>query len=333
MGLKAQLKTILCDGSGLTFYRWRTRPAGFYCINYHRIGDPLTTDYDPGLFSCTAETFRAHSEFLQREFDVVSTEELIDLEARGALAGGRYAAITFDDGYRDNYEHAFPVLKALGLPATFFIPTDFIGATRIPWWDEIAWMIRRSTIDTLKMPHWDSSEVVSRDDMGETLRRIIKRLKQRDGVSMDEKLASLRTLTGVTWCSETAPRIFMTDEELREMSDAGMQIGSHTCSHAILSHLDDDQQILEIQRSREKLAALIQKPVRTFAYPVGGASAFTNRTVEHVRNAGYELGFTFMGGINRDLKSSHYELRRIAAEQNYSVAQLKREIAFSNLVL
>ncbi len=76
---------------------------------------------------------------------------LITLPRVLAAKRGRYGMITFDDGYRDNHATALPILKREGVTATFFVATGFIDAPRLPWWDEIAWMVRTSRQDGLEL--------------------------------------------------------------------------------------------------------------------------------------------------------------------------------------
>src|SRR6185437_1325052 len=95
---------------------------GLLVLNYHRIGDPSASLFDPALFSATADAFEAHVRVCKQSFDVVSPGDLPRI--RGAR--GRYVQITFDDGYRDNYDVAFPILARHGVPATFFLATGLI---------------------------------------------------------------------------------------------------------------------------------------------------------------------------------------------------------------
>ncbi|MGQ0665542.1 MAG: polysaccharide deacetylase family protein [Nitrospiraceae bacterium] len=97
----------------------------FHRVNNSTVGDGLT---------CGVEKFKAYCRFFARHFHVVSLSDLIEkLENDEVLT--RQLVITFDDGYRDNYEHAAPVLKEMGLPATFFVVSQFIGSEIVPWWD------------------------------------------------------------------------------------------------------------------------------------------------------------------------------------------------------
>jgi peptidoglycan/xylan/chitin deacetylase (PgdA/CDA1 family) len=107
--------------------------VAFHRVNNMTVGDGLT---------CGVEAFRHYCEFFRRHFEVVSLRHLVDKMEAG-LPLNRELAITFDDGYADNYENAAPILKALGLPATFFVVTRFISTDTVPWWDKEApqaWM-------------------------------------------------------------------------------------------------------------------------------------------------------------------------------------------------
>lgn len=99
-------------------------------VTFHRIHDTLGSD---GL-TTSVGMFEHHCRFFMRHFRVISLRELVDRLERG-LALNRELAITFDDGYRDNFENAAPVLGKLSLPATFFVVTQWIGTDVVPWWD------------------------------------------------------------------------------------------------------------------------------------------------------------------------------------------------------
>jgi peptidoglycan/xylan/chitin deacetylase (PgdA/CDA1 family) len=101
-------------------------------VAFHRIQD---TDESDSL-SIDAATFERHCRFYQRHFRVVTLRELVDRITLG-LPLDRHLAITFDDGYRDNFENARPVLEQLSLPATFFVVTEWMGTNVVPWWDEV----------------------------------------------------------------------------------------------------------------------------------------------------------------------------------------------------
>jgi peptidoglycan/xylan/chitin deacetylase (PgdA/CDA1 family) len=99
-------------------------------VTFHRVQD---TDAAEGL-TVGVRLFEEYCRFFKRHFNVVSLAQLVDKLEQGASLN-RELAITFDDGYRDNFDHAAPVLEKLGLPATFFIVTQWIGTDVVPWWD------------------------------------------------------------------------------------------------------------------------------------------------------------------------------------------------------
>jgi peptidoglycan/xylan/chitin deacetylase (PgdA/CDA1 family) len=100
-------------------------------VLFHRVDDR----YGHNAISCTVGAFEAYCRFFRAHFDVVPLSHLLDLLEAGRPVGGKLV-ITFDDGYLDNATTAGPILRASGLPASFFIATEFIGSRRVPWWDE-----------------------------------------------------------------------------------------------------------------------------------------------------------------------------------------------------
>src|SRR3954463_14856710 len=126
----------------------RVAPAwrGLLALTYHRIGTPGDEPLDRAMWDATLEEFDAQAGFLARNFDVVGPEDV------GPRPAGRHVLITFDDGYRDNYTHALPILRAHGATATFFLTTGFLDRPRLSWWDEIAWMVRTSGGDGAEIP-------------------------------------------------------------------------------------------------------------------------------------------------------------------------------------
>jgi peptidoglycan/xylan/chitin deacetylase (PgdA/CDA1 family) len=107
-------------------------------LNYHRIGPAEASPFDEDVLSATAAEFRHQLLYLRDHFELPAWDELLRLARGGFTIRRPMALITFDDSYRDNFTCAFPVLRALGLCAAFFIPTDFVDHPRLAWWDRIA---------------------------------------------------------------------------------------------------------------------------------------------------------------------------------------------------
>ncbi len=139
---------------------WR----GAVALTYHRIGDGSSSDLYPGVWSATADALDRQLQLIKRHFDLLDPHRLTpELLARR----GRSVIVTFDDGYRDLYEVAKPVLEANGVRAVMFLCSGFIDGQATAWWDEIAWMLRRSTGDELprapgRTPHCHCLATTSR---------------------------------------------------------------------------------------------------------------------------------------------------------------------------
>ena len=322
---RAGLKALLLDYSGLTLYKWATIPDGLYVFNYHRIGDSSATPFDSRIFSCSAEKFQQHLEFYKKDFDMLELSELAQVVEEKRK--GRFGLITFDDGYLDNYELAFPLLRSENLSAIFFTPTDYIGSSLIPWWDEIAFMVRNSTKKHIVIE--GDAVAISPSDIDESILMVLNKFKA-DTSSLPSKLAYYRD---VLKPHNGLPKknLFMNWQQLLEMQSAGMTIGSHSCSHNILSHLSDDDQQMELMNSRVILEEKMGAPIAALAYPVGNYGTYTQRTCELAQRCGYEYAFTFTNSINSLKTMSKFTISRIGISGEPNVSDLKRRIAFSRL--
>ena len=123
----------------------RRRP-GLVVLTYHRIAEPgINLFYDP-VISATPESFRAQVEWLHNRVRLITLDELIDQVESGSPWGEPVMLLTFDDGYRDNFDLAVPILRERQVPATFFIPSAFLESPRLPWWDHVAYVIKQTHV-------------------------------------------------------------------------------------------------------------------------------------------------------------------------------------------
>lgn len=307
---------------------WPFIPNGVYCFNYHRIGDEDKSLFDPNVYSCTAELFEQHVEFYNQAFTVISIEQLIEKIAKDEPIDKKYVVITFDDGYIDNYSVAFPILKKHSTPAAFYIATEYLDELHIPWWDEIAWLVRHSKVNTIQLKSWNKAVDISTGTIVEKVRSVLRVVKQEQERTMEDKIAEL-----VVVCQCNMPDdlrntpLFINWEQAKEMSDNGMHIGSHTLSHNILSHLSAEDQAHEITHSKAKIEAFLKKEVTSLAYPVGGKSAFTQTTQMLAKEANYKLAFSFIPGVIHSFsQDERYQFRRLPVDGNCNIKQLKNII-------
>ncbi len=317
------IKRFIINYSGYGFFKWKFRKPGLYCFNYHRIGESEKTQFDPNVFSCTREMFEKHLIFYKSNFEVITIDQLIKLTSTGKALSKCYLLITFDDGYIDNYEEAFPLLKKHHLPATFFVSTNYIENSIIPWWDEVAYMIKQCDMESIILPCSKNEIMIDKKNIDLCLRNILFEIKSNRHIPIESVLNTLREQTKVN-VHELNYRLFMNWSMLLEMVNAGMNIGSHSQSHKVLSSLSLVKQMEEVKNSKKIIEQKLDIEVKSFAYPEGGVSSYNQNSVDLIKKSGYKLGFNFIAGINSDIVNSGYTLNRFSVSYNSRVSALKK---------
>jgi peptidoglycan/xylan/chitin deacetylase (PgdA/CDA1 family) len=300
-----------------------TRP-GLLVLNYHRIGDASGCDFDRGVMAASADQFDRQLTLLQRRLPIVGFAEALHFLHHPAQMKGPYALLTFDDGYLDNYEVALPVLRARGCSAVFFIAPRMVGTAILPWWDEISFLVRKSPKSHLEMPppwHFKVDLGADREPAIDTVLRFFKSSANRDPARFLQRLREQAEVE-----VPVQPRRFMNWQEICHLAEQGMEIGSHTLSHPILSSLPEEEQLQELVNSKKEIEAHTKTPVRAFAYPVGTRSAFTEATRRLVLEAGYEVAFSFFGGINTPPECELTNVRRMGPWPSADSSAFRAEI-------
>jgi peptidoglycan/xylan/chitin deacetylase (PgdA/CDA1 family) len=302
-------------GSGC---EWLLRKVGAWqgllVLNYHRIGNPATTLWDHDLWSASADEFNWQMRHLKRHFDVVGPD---DLEHVQSSKRGRHIFVSFDDGYRDNYELAFPILRDHGIPATFFVATQFIDNPYVSWWDEVAWMIRSTTRDFVDGANWFSEPIlINKLDPQLTIRTLLKVLKTLNSQKSQEFLNHLGEVTGCGRCQpQHAAGMWMDWDMIRQMRAGGMHFGAHTVNHPVLSRLPIEHQRWEIVESRRRIEQELGETVSSFSYPVGGPETCTEETRQCLRDEGFRWAFRYGVGYHRNPFEDPMQIPRLAVEQ------------------
>lgn len=282
-------------------------------LTYHRIGNPDGDLFDPGVFSATADQFCDQISWLKRHHSLVNLEEALSFvsQTTGECKSRCRVLITFDDGYLDNYEIAYPILRSHGVQAVFFLATSMVGSCHLPWWDRIAYLMKTARRRQFSINHPVRLAVdIDKNGMAESLRSVLLSYKNPENSDSEPFIRELKEAS----MGQDPPRTmrrFLSWDEAREMSKAGMIIGSHTRSHHVLSQLDPREQYEELSTARTILKNQLGIEVDVLAYPVGGRTSFTDQTQVAAREAGYRAAFSFYGGINLRGKRSAYDINRI----------------------
>lgn len=296
-------------------------------LNYHRIGDATQTPYDPGLFSATAEEFDAQLTYLKRHYYITTLEETRRFAYGGKIPGAT-VLITFDDGYLDNYVQAFPILCAHNVQATFFLPTAFIGTGKLPWWDIVAYIVKRSRKEVIQLRYPETARFdLNQLSIPQAIMRILwlyKRPSMRESERFISELESGCESSRPTGESE---RCFLNWDEAREMQRAGIAFGSHTHAHETLSKLSLDQQFQELFQSRVILEKELATCIDTLSYPFGWKDTFSQETARTLELTGYRIAFSFYGGLNFPGKINRFDIRRHGVDVQ-SLARFRLQTGF-----
>lgn len=293
----------------------RLRAPGPRCtvLGYHRVASERVGYRE----ICVApETLRAHVRHLTTHgYDVLTLAEYTDYLAGRRRLTRDSVLLTFDDGYRDNFTEALPILRAAGVPATVFVVTGAIEGPPL-WWDRVAGAVRAlrdagatslpgdvALIEPVAAMLADG--LTGSDDAACTaIGAMIDHLKD---LPAEERAGVLAALEGLAPAHEVD--LMMTWAMLEQLRADGIDIGAHTVTHPMLSRLSADDARAEIEGSRHAVHQRLGIEATAFAYPYGKSEMFTDETVTLVGAAGFSLAFTTENGRDEP-GTATYRLRR-----------------------
>jgi peptidoglycan/xylan/chitin deacetylase (PgdA/CDA1 family) len=273
-------------------------PPRLTVLAYHRIADPQSPNFDtfkPNV-SATPADFAAQMDFVHRYFKVISSGEVSSwLKSKKPLPANA-ALVTFDDGYRDNFEHALPVLRERNLPALIFLATDHIDSDSPFDWDLVAYCFRHTRQSEVDLPlggrkHWHSEESRSA-----VMVSWLNALKQLPDEEKREAVGRLPDVLQVTVPDDAFLGLHLSWDQVRRLVAAGVDMGAHTKSHPILTRIPLAQARAEIVESKTRIEAEIEQTVTAFAYPNGLPNDFNSAIENMVQQVGYEAAFTLVPG-------------------------------------
>lgn len=292
-------------------------------LMYHRIlpaSDPRSQNEEPGM-TVTPESFRNHLSILSQYFDFISLSEWIDRQKKQLPLPAKCCAITFDDGWADNYEYAFPTLQALSIPATIFLVSDLVGTHQQFWPEQLAQLVTAIARD--HPDKWSHPEVQwlreanTRYDFSaslpdrEQISEIIASAKSLPDQEILSRLEHINQLFGIQ--QDNQNKALLDWSQVKEMIDSGLvEMGSHTCVHTRLdARITRDQLEQEVVTSKTTIETKTGQPVKTFCFPNGD---YTQQALSLVRQH-YTGAVTTAIGWNKAGSDSHL-LRRIGIHED-----------------
>ena len=284
------------SGAGAALRRLPTWD-GLLTLCFHRIGSREGTAWERTIWDATLEELDRRLRFLSRHAQLIAPEELLGMEA---APRGPHVLLTFDDGYREWATEVLPLLRAHGARAAFFIATGFIDEPRAPWWYELPWMARQAGVEALPAGEWLREPLALGEDRDGAADALLGAYKALPGERCEDFLDWVAEASGSGRCDPRAVREdWLTWDMVRDLRDAGMEIGGHTVDHPVLSRLPAEAQREQIAACARRIEAELGREMRTFAYPVGLSDSFGEETRAALREEGVQLAFGYHGGYAR----------------------------------
>lgn len=295
--------------------RLRGRRGYLTILAYHRVLDidPERYPYDEDVVSATPEAFDEQMAYVRANFDVVTFSEL-DLALAERRVPARPLIISFDDGYRDNYLEALPILHRHGLRAVVYLATGYVGGTDTFWHEKLVYWLKASN-----RPHIRFGAAGEKLPLGAqrsaTLRRVLTALKLVDERAHARLMAQIEEQVG---CGLERRDLvaFVSWDEVREMHASGIECGAHSVSHYNLAAISPECLHRELADSRAAIETQTGAAVVSLAYPFGGHEHHSEAVRMAAQTAGYQFGLSYVEGINPLAALDRYGLRRIHVEQD-----------------
>jgi peptidoglycan/xylan/chitin deacetylase (PgdA/CDA1 family) len=262
---------------------------------YHRVIDATGSIYpaEPGTW-VDVRTFGKQMSFIKEKCDIVTLPELVESLYSGAKPLKPICAITFDDGWRDSFTNAFPLLRSLDIPATIFLTTQCIKDGKAPWFSDVWEALLHLTADTyipLDWPPAFKNELVLLSRVDQPIRRVARATRCIGIIkSLSPELRAKATghiVNSTGWSS--LERSMLSWDEVRTMHKYGVGFGAHTRTHPILTCLSDLELKSEISDAKLDIEDALGCKIVSFAYPNGD---WSNRVRDVVACAGYRLACT-----------------------------------------
>lgn len=291
---------------------------------YHGVYDDRKADPSPfDQLHVPRAAFVQQVQWLRRHYVLVSLAQVIDWLDGKAPLPPRAALITFDDGYRNNYDIAWPLLKELRIPAVFFLPTAFIGTQRLYWTEELEQRLRFAPPTTLALTDGTRFRLDRVENRRVAFKKLSARLKPLSPEERDRLWRNLVQKLPLPAGGLPLAAKRMDWQEAQRMPRTCADIGSHGVSHTPLPQLEPKDAFEEMRASRQELERRLGVPITAFAYPDG---SFDAARAALVPQAGYACAFTAQPHLNGQ-RADRYALGRVSVNSSDSFVEFVANVS------
>jgi peptidoglycan/xylan/chitin deacetylase (PgdA/CDA1 family) len=294
------------------------------CFMLHHVRPEQPDKFHPNRILSVTPQFldSVIRQVIETGFDVVSLDE-----AHFRLAEGDFerpfVCFTFDDGYKDNAEHAYPIFKRYGLPFAIYAPSDFMDGAGDLWWLSLEHCVGRVTELTVNM---DGSRrtfrCASASEKDSTYHRLYWWLRSIDEQHARRTVRELCRATGFNSSTQCADLVMDWDELRALASDPLVTIGGHTRRHLALAKLTPAQAKAEMEDGIRRLELELGRPIRHFSYPYGDVTSAGPREFAMARELGMKTAVTTRKGLfQREHAEALTALPRVSLNGDFQKAR------------
>ena len=289
---------------------------------YHRV---LTNSEAERSFSNSGivvsdDSFKTHIQYLKNNFNLLNLDDVVDHVESRTQFDNLSCLITFDDGWKDNFNNALPILKAYNAPALVFLPTYYISSNNLFWQECLSNIIcslcrnRKNIPDILTKHGLDGLVIKSPEEIKAGINNYLSSLKSLSNKKIDAILDEFQMYfeeRNLSIPTNTVDK-YITWEQASEMAENNVQFGSHAISHRLLTKLENSDLNNELKQSKEIINEKLNISISSIAYPNGN---FSDPVLASVKRNGYKIGFTTIDGYF-DVEENPYKIKRINMHQN-----------------
>ena len=299
-------------------------------LMYHRIVEPEdAVGLQPGMY-VYKDVFEKQIEYLSQHFRIHSVSDFANGIDNNRGYRGDELIITIDDGWRDNYTNAFPILKKSRANATVYLTANFIGTNYLFWFQEISSILSNpgqdlhqlaESIKAILMKFPDSIGV--RELLNENIAgllaerdRFIEILKKLDPAITFEITGDISKLNRNNPIKNDEERQLLNWDEARQMAQAGIEFGSHGLTHRLLDSLGSDEVFKELTESKMLIEEKLGQPICSVTYPNGN---YNGNIEKLVKKAGYACAFMVGKNPANQKKPDRFAIDRVGVHNGVSV--------------
>jgi peptidoglycan/xylan/chitin deacetylase (PgdA/CDA1 family) len=290
---------------------------------YHRIGDTGATNglLDPSLLSATPEQFEQQMRFLREHYRLLSICDLLAaIEAHEPLPP-KSVMVTFDDGYHDFLDTAWPILERYQIPSLMFLATGFLSPeNQVYWWDRLYQGIINTHHTSLSLP--PDGDFILQSKI-QRWRAFNKLKKQLSTMANDCAITYLDQIMERLDVKPQATGLLLNWPEVRYLGERGCYLAAHTRSHPILSRIPVDDALTEINTSQQDISRETGTVLPVLAYPSGHSKDFSEALAPLLCSEGYKLAMSSIPGINVFPSNNYLGLKRIGLSPRVSLSEFR----------